>query len=59
MPPKELVKHPEEMHWTRLRDYGRGWPHYRAFMPFLEPGKFYYTRADRDNPTKDLFIKLY
>ena len=52
MPPKELVKHPEEMHWTRLRDYGRGWPYYSSIMPYLKPGEFYYTRVDRDNPDR-------
>ena len=45
------------MHWTRLRDYVRGWPHYHAFMPYMEPGRLYYTRADRDNPNKMFVYK--
>ena len=35
IPPEQLIKHPDEMHFTRLQDY-QSWPNYSDIMPYIE-----------------------
>ena len=49
IPPEQLIRHPKQMHFTRLQDY-KSWPNYSDIMPYIEQkDREYYPEIDPDN----------
>lgn len=49
IPPEQLIRHPNQMHFTRLYDY-RTWPNYSDIMPYIEDKhREYYAEVDPEN----------